>query len=320
MSKTTKRWLTAATILVVLGIVLFMVAMTMNHWDFKRLSTMEYETTTQEIREDFQNLRIDTEAATLYLAPSEDGKCSVVCHGPETERYTAAVEDGTLTVRREKKSKWYEHMGISFDWPTVTVYLPEQEYGALVVKASTGSIQVPAGFRFQSADIAADAGDVEWKAPVRERLHIEMDVGDVRVENVTADTLDIRSDTGEITVSSVTCANGVQVVTDVGAARLSDVTCGSLTAMGETGDILLERVTASGAMNIGNDVGDVRLDGCDAGELEIETETGSVTGTLLSEKVFLVESDTGEINVPKTVSGGRCEIRTDIGDIQIELA
>lgn len=320
MSKTTKRWLTAATILVVLGIVLFMVAMTINHWDFKRLSTIEYETTTQEITEKFQNLRIDTEAATLYLAPSDEGTCKVVCHGPETETYTAAVEDGTLTVRGEQKSKWYEHMGISFDWPTVTVYLPRQEYGALVIKASTGSIQVPEGFRFQSVDIAADAGDVEWKAPVQERLHIAMDTGDVRVENVTVDTLDLASDTGEITVSSVTCANGVQVVTDVGGVRLTDVTCGSLTAVGETGDILLEQVTASGAMTIGNDVGDVRLDGCDAGELEIETDTGSVMGTLLSEKVFLVESDMGEIDVPKTVSGGRCEIRTDTGDIQIELA
>ena len=44
-----------------------------------------------------------------------------------------------------------------------------------------------------------------------------------------------------------------------------------------------------------------------------------MTGTLRSEKVFLVESDTGSIEVPKTTTGGRCEIRTDTGDIRIDI-
>ena len=66
------------------------------------------------------------------------------------------------------------------------------------------------------------------------------------------------------------------------------------------------------------DFPDVRFEGCDAGELSVRTDTGDVTGTLLSGKVFLVQSDTGRVEVPKTVSGGRCEIATDTGDILIE--
>lgn len=320
MSKTTKRWLSAATVLVVLGVVLFMVAMAVNRWDFSRLGTARFQTRTYEIEESFQGLRIHTETAALFLASSDDGTCKVVCHSPETETYTAAVEDGMLTVRVERAGKWYDRIGIRTETPVVTVYLPQKECGALAVEASVGSIQVPEGFRFQSVDLRTDTGDVEWLASVAGRLKIETDIGDIRVENVAVDTLDLAADTGEINVSSVSCANGVQVVTDVGEARLTDVECGSLTAVGETGNIILERVTASGTMTIGNDVGDVRLNGCDAGELEIETDTGDVVGTLLTEKVFLTETDTGSVSVPKTVSGGRCEIRTDIGDIQIELA
>ena len=56
-----------------------------------------------------------------------------------------------------------------------------------------------------------------------------------------------------------------------------------------------------------------------AAEILIKTDTGDVKGSLLSEKVFVVQTDTGSIDVPKTVSGGRCEITTDTGDIKISL-
>ena len=51
----------------------------------------------------------------------------------------------------------------------------------------------------------------------------------------------------------------------------------------------------------------------------VETDTGDVTGSLLSDKVFITKSDTGSIDVPKTVTGGKCEITTDTGDIKIEI-
>ena len=63
----------------------------------------------------------------------------------------------------------------------------------------------------------------------------------------------------------------------------------------------------------------MRLEDCDAGELLISTDTGDVHGTLLTEKIFLVRSSTGEIHVPETVSGGKCKITTSTGDIHIEI-
>lgn len=320
MNKLVKRCLIAATTLVVLGVILFASAMTVKRWDISKLSTVQFQTKTYEIEESFQDLRISTETAELFLAPSDDGTCKVVCHEPDTEVYTAAVENGTLTVRAERAGKWYDHIGISTELPTVTVYLPQKEYGALSVQASTGSIQVPEGFRFQSVDIAADTGDVEWLASVEKQLKIEMDTGDVRVENVTVDTLDLTSDTGEVAVSSVTCAGEARVEVGTGSARLTKIDCGSFTGAGDTGDLLLEQVKATGVMTLQNETGAVQFDGCDAAELSILTDTGDVMGTLLSEKVFLAESDTGDIEVPKTVTGGKCEIRTDTGDIKIELA
>ena len=54
-------------------------------------------------------------------------------------------------------------------------------------------------------------------------------------------------------------------------------------------------------------------------EITVKTSTGSVKGTLLSEKVFVPRSDTGDIDVPKTKNGGFCEITTDTGDVEIAI-
>ena len=39
----------------------------------------------------------------------------------------------------------------------------------------------------------------------------------------------------------------------------------------------------------------------------------------LTEKIFIAKTDTGEIKVPETTSGGKCKITTDTGDIKIEI-
>ena len=58
---------------------------------------------------------------------------------------------------------------------------------------------------------------------------------------------------------------------------------------------------------------------CDAGELHVKTDTGDVTGSLLSDKIFFAESDVGSVDVPKTTTGGVCEIQTNTGNIAITI-
>jgi hypothetical protein len=44
-----------------------------------------------------------------------------------------------------------------------------------------------------------------------------------------------------------------------------------------------------------------------------------VCGTLLSSKVFIIKTDTGDVDVPKSTVGGRCEITTSTGDVEISI-
>lgn len=81
----------------------------------------------------------------------------------------------------------------------------------------------------------------------------------------------------------------------------------------------MKRVIAEGEFDIKSDTGDVKFSDSDAEEIYAETDTGDVTGTLCSEKIFQTHSDTGDIHVPDSLTGGRCKITTDTGDIEIRI-
>ena len=88
---------------------------------------------------------------------------------------------------------------------------------------------------------------------------------------------------------------------------------------GNTGDIVLDNVITEEKLSLERSTGDVRFESCDAAEIFVKTDTGDVTGTLLTDKVFLAQSNTGELAVPNSVVGGRCEISTNTGDIKIDI-
>ena len=104
-----------------------------------------------------------------------------------------------------------------------------------------------------------------------------------------------------------------------GKINASHVSCKSFATTGSTGDVFLDDLIAEEGITIKRSTGDVKLDACDASELLVETDTGDVKGSLCSEKVFITKTNTGKIDVPKTTTGGRCEIKTNTGDIKLQI-
>lgn len=319
MRKCTKIWLITAASLILLGGILYVGVMSMLGWNFKNLSTVRYETNEYEISEAYQSISVVTDTADIVLVPSEDGKTSVTCYEESRIRHAASVKDGTLVIERVDTRKWYHHIGISFGSPKITISIPSGAYEALSVKASTGDVTVPQELGFESVDISLSTGDAACYASVSGDLKIRTSTGHIRIESLSAGSVDLRTTTGAINASSVTCVGDIKTAVSTGRTTLSNVTCGSLISSGSTGDLSMTDVIASGSFDIERDTGDVKFERCDAAEIFIETDTGNVKGSLLSEKVFIVDTDTGSKDVPKTVTGGRCEIDTDTGDVKITL-
>lgn len=320
MGKKTKIWLITAACLVMIGCIVFAGAMTMLKWDFTKLSTVRYETNEHEITESFKSISIVTDTADIVFAPSEGERSTVLCYEQEKIKHSVTVNDGALVIGVTDTRKWYEYIGFDLGTPKITVYIPAGEYGALSVKSGTGDVEIPDAFTFESIDISESTGAVTSSASASEGIKIKTNTGSIRVENVSANTLELSVSTGRVTASGVTCQDDVTVNVSTGDTLLTDVSCRAVISSGSTGDISLKNVVAGERFSIERSTGRVRLEGCDAAEIFIETDTGDVTGTLLSDKMFITETDTGRINVPKTITGGRCEITTDTGDIEIGIS
>lgn len=318
MSKTA-AWLIAGAALILVGGILFVGVMTSFSWDFGKLSTEKYLTNSYDINEDFSSVSIDATVADITFAAAEDGKCSVVCYEEENQKHTVGVEGGELKVELVDTRKWYEHIGIGFSSPKITVYMPTGEYGALDVKCSTGHVEIPDELDFVSIDIKLTTGDIKCYASAEEHIRISATTGSVLVQNSVADELDIRTTTGNITVCGFTSQGSVCANVSTGKTVMENVTAGSVSTEGNTGDVRLENVIASELLDIERSTGDVRLIRCDAANIEIETDTGDVDCTLLSGKIFEVETDTGSRDVPSSTSGGKCKVDTDTGDVKIRI-
>lgn len=320
MKTTAKIGLLIAAALIVLGIVLFGLVMSVNHWDFTRLSSDACETEIWEIREDFRDIAVRSDTAKVAFVPADGGGCRVEIHAPTSWKRTAEVKNGALTVAVTDERRWYEALNLfNFESPKITVYLPRGEYGALTLENDTGDVSVPADFRFTGIDVSCSTGDVRCAASARDAIRIRLSTGDILLEDLSAGELELTASTGAITLRNVACAGALSQRVSTGKTVLTNVTCAELTSSGSTGDLTMENVLISGKLTVSRSTGDVKLDRCDAAELSIKTETGRVSGSLLSEKVFIVKSDTGKIDVPDTAAGGRCEIATDTGNISITL-
>ena len=276
-----KIWLIAALLVILAGCILFAAGMSGLVWDFENLSTEQFETNAHTVHEDFQYISVTAGTADISVLPSMDKQVSVVCYESTTEKHAVFVENKTLTVQLEDHSHWYEHIGIAFDSPKITIYLPQEVYGALSVTVSTGSITVTEDFQFDVLDLTATTGDI-------------------RAEGLTAGKIEVSASTGQV--------------------FLRNITCKTLRSRGNTGDMALENVTAAETIHITRSTGSILFDRCDAPDITAVTDTGDITGSLRSGKVFHTSADTGKVDVPKDAPGGTCEVSTDTGDISLRIS
>ncbi len=316
MKNSTKIWLVIASLLIVAGCVTFAVSMSMNDWNFSALSTVKYDTSIHEINDDFDYISISTDTADIVFAVSDNDKCIVECFEDVNAKHTVKAEDDTLTINVIDEKAWYDYIGVDFSSPTITVYLPKTEYATLSVIESTGDITIPKDFKFKSVDISASTGDIESCASSSDLLKIHTSTGDICVESASVGSLDLSVTTGTVYLDDVSCKNSLSIKVSTGISSVNNVECTTLNSSGDTGDIILNNVTANDELNIKRTTGNVSFNNSDACEIFVETDTGDVTGTLLSDKVFITRTDTGDIDVPDSVTGGKCEVSTNTGDIK----
>ena len=282
MKKAMKIWLMIAAILSVVGLTVCTISLVGVGFDFEKIDTVNEVTGVYYPDGEFDTVVAELDTADIRFLSSEDGEVKVVCHEREDIRHSVLVQDGKLTIREVDNRSWFEVLtGFYFGREEITVYLPKDMVCGLNVETDTGDVTLDNVLTYDLVYIATDTGDILLK-------------------NSSLGTTGLTTDTGEVVISSVEFSGALGIFTD-------------------TGDIEMKNMTAFWDLMIEADTGDIEFERIDARNISIETNTGDVEGTLLSGKVFDVKTVTGDKEIPVSASGGACKIRTDTGDIKIDI-
>ena len=294
MSKFFKVILLIGIVVVIFGGVLLGIAI-----GTRAFAKDEVVTKEELIDEVFSSFDIDLAISDLKFEKSDVNK--VACNERKKHYHEVKVENEKLVIKFHDDYKWYENI-LKFDIkPTsVTVYLTEENYNSLNIKSSTGHVEIPDVFTFDSADITVSTGDVEFNANSLNDLKIKSSTGDIDVNGVNNNSnITLESSTGDIMVKNTNCKN--------------------LTAKASTGKISLENTLVEDHIEIGTSTGNVHFTDSDANTLNVKTSTGNVKGNLKTDKTFETDTSTGKVSVPAGTTGGLCKIKTSTGDIKIEV-
>ena len=311
--------LIVAGALILVGTAVALGAVFSMNLDFREMNTMTFTEKTYNIDEAFDSISVDGVECDVLIIPSTDSECRVVCNESDKITHTVEVENGTLTVKRYDQRKWYQRMGIYWGKMEIKVYLPEGDYSSLDITTLSGNVEVPEGYSFGEAEIYNTSGNVSISAAVKGTLSVKTVSGEQKIRNAAPEKLNLRSTSGDIEVSSANSVSDIKLETVSGSIEIEDAVCRSITAASTSGEITLESVTAEADIDMKTTSGEVELNRSDAASLKIVTVSGDVSGTLLTEKAFITDTVSGDVNVPRTASENICDIKTTSGSIDFEV-
>lgn len=317
-----KPLIITAVALLAVGLTLFTCAFAAAGFDLSKLSTEKYVTATYTLTDNqpFRRIHIRSTESDIEFKPSADGRFSVVCIEREKVTHEVSVNSGILNITDHDERAWYDHLTFSTKSLSMTVYLPEKTYDALSIDAGTGDVTIPADFIFGSLSIDLSTGDINCAAEVTDSVKINTGTGDVDYSAAAGGSLKIETNTGDILLDGV-IADSVDLSASTGDVSLKDAeTILGMAIETSTGNVTLKNTVACGILTVDTSTGDVRFENSDAASITVSTSTGDVTGTLRTPKVFYTDTSTGDVRLPDVRMGGKCEITTSTGDIEIAIA
>ncbi|MBQ3566086.1 MAG: DUF4097 family beta strand repeat protein [Oscillospiraceae bacterium] len=320
MKVSKKTIIIIAVILVIAGAVISSSVFMFSDFKYSDLSDSKSETNTHIINESFDNISVSSGAFDVNFFYSDDNECKVICKESDKIRHSVSVENNTLTIK-EDETEWFDHINFMvIEKYELNVYLPENVYETLDINCSSGDITVPGNFNFnKNADISVSSGDVNFDGHVKGNLEITATSGDIKITGAEANEITASVTSGDIRCVNVTAFNRLNTTATSGDITVKDSTMDYFYNSTTSGSTDLINTTVDYDINMESTSGDITLERCDADSLELSSTSGNIEGSLLSSKIFSVDTNSGDIDIPDSVSGGKCDVETTSGNIDFEI-
>lgn len=283
-------------VLLLLGGITFVIAMTAVGWDFSVLNTDYEKKIATYSAEEVNEIVADLSTEDVYFLPSEDDEITVEYfvvknkRGKVLREIVPTLSDGVL--RCVEKKKKYNLTVIDYHSYKVVVKAPADKVFALSVKLSTGNVTLGEEGkerRLSSLKVSASTGDVNLKGKTicEGDLTLSVSTGDIRFKGET------RCD-GKVSVKASTSMISVNAPLSAKEIKIN----------ASTGDVSCAAPLSFDSLDVSVSTGDVSL--LLAGKKELYT--------------YLYRVDTGSSNVESFALGSKkVNVRTTTGDIRVRF-
>ncbi len=252
----------------------------------------------QDITDAITSVEVDTEIYDVEIIRASGG--SAITVNENNKRPVMIYTSGAALVIEEIEDEslagfFARAFGKSKDCK-ITVCIPtDNEFELIDISTETGNITIEDGFKAK-------------------RTELESETGNIALSDISTGALDISSETGNVSLESV-ASLATEIETNTGNISLWSSSAESLNIESDTGNVLVKESTVKKSTDVSTSSGNVSLDLFSSAGITVETGTGDISGRLTCEMIFYARSTTGKVSVPKSTSGGLCDIRSTTGNI-----
>lgn len=282
--------------LLIMGCVIFVVAMSVNGWNFSEF-TRQYETKTLVATEPKSTIVLDLQDSDVQIVYDASVRYVTVEYavakttsGNELSKYVIVNNNGELRLREDPNLQFWFFWSVGVK-STATITLPNNQC-SLSVDTDNGKIVIDSSVingNFVNLDLKADNGSVTIDG------------------NVTCTNLDTTTNNDKIVF------NGNVIVTN------------ELKAVSDNGAIIVDGKLTANSVSLKTNNGAITANGTiDAQRLHFETQNGKITALLEGKNAdygISVETRNGSCNVNDSEGGARkLFAKTRNGSIEITFA
>ena len=261
MKSTAKKWLIAAGVLFLSGLIAGLTGFAMMGFDFTKLNTMGKKVENMyTLTESYDSIDIDVSTSDVIFEVAKDGKARVEVTESENVHHSVNVENGTLKIKINDERQWYNKIfsfGSGHDFKAV-IYLPEDmELSNVKIDCSTGDVTMKNRKINGELKIDVSTGHVTLEDIKANALTIDSSTGDVIVnKTMVSGELKIDSSTGDVKFTSGD-AESVEIDTSTGDIYCTFLSGKTITAHTSTGKVSVPQDGSGGACKLDSSTGDI---------------------------------------------------------------
>ena len=295
MKKFIKILLIVGVVFILVGGIIFTVAMCVDGWDFSKLSNRVVEQKTLEIVDEVDSVtrvKVIADTADVNILYHDEQQITVDCYDIKSDKgellrqVTATIDGNELEIKDQTVKN--QLFSIGFENTRITVKLPRAKVVSLKVEVSTGDVKI------------GEKGEVY----TFNNLNLNTSTGQIKLDgDLNCNELFVTTSTGKV------CVNG----------KLNLI---KMEVEGSTSDLIINATVIASEIEVDHSTGDVVCNAfITAEKINVETSTGDVTLRLLgvqSDYTYTYDIDTGKSNIFPTYGGSKqVNVETSTGDAYI---